>query len=65
MTKSTLIALVILLLISGFIIAPFLLPDDGSGNAAEYDGGDGLDLDFHKSKSARTSGGSRSFRGGK
>lgn len=65
MTKSTLIALVILLLISGFIIAPFLLPGNGSGNAAEYDDGDGFDLDFHKSKSARSKGGSRSFRGGK
>ncbi|MDH3349530.1 MAG: hypothetical protein OEM02_15705 [Desulfobulbaceae bacterium] len=67
MTKTTLIVLVILLFLAGFIIVPFLLSGDDS-SAAGYENENGSEFDYdshHTSRSARSRGGSRSFRSGK
>ncbi|MCI5212140.1 MAG: hypothetical protein D3910_25935 [Candidatus Electrothrix sp. ATG2] len=72
----------VILLFVAILVIPFLLPSYYSSQAAaqynsenyyesETDGGDGIDIDFKKSRkktssrSVRSSGGSRSYRSGK
>lgn len=69
MSKKAVFILIGLLLLAIFVIAPLLLPSDDDYSNEEYasyeESDEDFDVDYKKSKSARSVGGSKSFKSGK